>query len=59
MPAADIVLRNARVLTMDSRQPTAELVAISGDKISLVGGNDALESVTGVKRVIDCQLISK
>jgi len=56
MPAADIILKNANVLTMDAGQPVAELVAITGDKISLVAGNDALESVAGVKtRVIDCQ----
>jgi predicted amidohydrolase YtcJ len=55
MPAADIVLKNANLITIDARQPTAELVAITGDKISLVAGNDELASVTGAKtRVIDC-----
>jgi predicted amidohydrolase YtcJ len=56
MPAADIILKNARVITMDARQPTAELVAITGDRISLVAGHDELASVTGAAtRVIDCQ----
>ncbi len=56
MPAADIILKNANVITMDAGQPTAELVAITGDKISLVSGNDELESVAGAStRVIDCQ----
>jgi predicted amidohydrolase YtcJ len=55
MPA-DIVLKNARVITMDSRQPVAQLVAITGDKISFVGGNKDLDSITGAKtKVIDCQ----
>jgi predicted amidohydrolase YtcJ len=56
MPAADVVLKNANVITMDADQPAAELVAITGDKVSLVAGSDELESVAGVKtRVIDCQ----
>jgi predicted amidohydrolase YtcJ len=56
MPAADIILKNANVLTMDNRQPAAELVAITGDKISLVAGNDGLASAAGATtRVIDCQ----
>lgn len=56
MPDADIILKNANVITMDARQPTAELVAITGENISLVGNNDDLESVAGAKtRVIDCQ----
>ncbi len=56
MPAADIILKNANVMTMDAGQPTAELVAVTGDKISLVAGNDELESVAGARtRLIDCQ----
>jgi len=56
MPAADIILKNANVLTIDAGQPVAELVAITGDKISLVAGNDALGSAAGVKtRIIDCR----
>ena len=56
MPAADIILKNASVITMDTGQPSAELVAISGDKILMVGGNDALDSVAGAKtKIIDCQ----
>jgi len=56
MPVADLILKNANVITVDSRQSTAELVAIKGDKILLVGGSESLESVKGAKtRVIDCQ----
>jgi predicted amidohydrolase YtcJ len=52
---ADVILKNAGVITMDAVQPYAELVAINGDKIALVGGSDALESLIGKKtRVIDC-----
>ena len=53
---ADLILKNANVITLDPRQPTAELVAIKGDKILLVGGSENLESVRGAKtKVIDCQ----
>ncbi len=56
MSVADLILKNANVITIDPGQPTAELVAIKGDKILLVGGNESLESVRGAKaRVIDCQ----
>ena len=56
MPAADIVLKNARVITMDAGQPVAAMVAITGDKIALVGGDDVLESAVGATtRVIDCR----
>ena len=56
MPAADLILKNANVITVDPEQPTAELVAIKGDKILLVAGKESLESVRGAKtRIIDCQ----
>ena len=56
MPAADLILKNANVVTVDPGQPTAEVVAVKGDKILLVAGNESLESVRGAKtRVIDCR----
>ena len=56
MTAADLVLKNANVITMDAGQPTAEVVAITGDRILLVTGNDELDSVVGARtKVIDCQ----
>jgi len=56
MPAADIILKNASVLTMDATQPYAEMVVISGDKILMVGSSADLDSVAGAKtKVIDCQ----
>jgi predicted amidohydrolase YtcJ len=52
---ADIVLKNANIITMDAGQPSAGLVAITSDKIALVAGNDALDAVSGAgTRVIDC-----
>ncbi len=56
MPAADLILKNANVITVDPAQPTAELVAIKGDKILLVAGKERLESVRGARtKIIDCQ----
>jgi predicted amidohydrolase YtcJ len=55
MPSADLVLKNARVITMDATRPAATLVAVTGDTISLIGDQMELDSVTGVNtRVIDC-----
>src|SRR3989304_6286851 len=52
---ADIVLKNANVITMDAGRPSAALVAITGDKITLAGGHEALDDVSGAgARVIDC-----
>ncbi len=56
MPAADLILTNANVLTMNPACPVAEMVAIKGNKILLVAGNDRLGEVRGAKsRIIDCQ----
>jgi len=56
MPAADLILKNANVITMNPRQPTAELVAIKGNRILLVAGNEQLEQVTAPKtKIIDCR----
>ena len=56
MSAADLILKNANVITMNPRQPRAELVAITGDRILLVTSNKDLESVAGAKtKIIDCQ----
>jgi len=53
--SADLILKNANVITMDPSCPVAELVAIKDNKILLVGGSEALEPVKGAKtRVIDC-----
>jgi len=52
---ADIVLKNAKVITMDAARPVAELVAVTDDQISFVGSNKELDSLTGPgTRVIDC-----
>ena len=55
MPSADLILTNANVITMNPARPSAQLVAVKGNKILLVAGNDQLGEVRGAKtRVIDC-----
>ena len=54
MPA-DLVLKNAKVITMNAARPVAELVAVTDVQISFVGSNKELDSLTGPgTRVIDC-----
>ena len=56
MTSADLVLKNAKVITMDPSQPSGELVATKGDNILLVAGNEELEKVKGATtKIIDCQ----
>ncbi len=55
MPA-DIVLKNARVITMNASIPEAELVAVTGEKITTVGSRTLLDEVVDANtRVIDCE----
>jgi predicted amidohydrolase YtcJ len=55
MPVADIVLKNARVITMDAVRPFAEAVAITGELVSFSGDGADLESFIGPgTRVLDC-----
>jgi predicted amidohydrolase YtcJ len=54
--SADLILNNANVITMDPDCPSAELVAVKGNRILAVAGKEALGEVKGAKtRVIDCQ----
>jgi len=56
MPYAELVLKNANVITMNPKQPAAGLVAIKGNKIMSVAGSDKLGEVIGAKtRIIDCE----
>ena len=44
---ADLVLLNAKIITMNPRQPNAEAVAISGNKILAVGSNHTIKKLIG------------
>ena len=53
---ADLILYNARAITLDGKQPRAESIAIKGNKILAIGRNDDLRSFKGTKtEFIDCQ----
>jgi predicted amidohydrolase YtcJ len=44
---ADVVLRDANVVTVDPDHPEAEAVAIRGDRILAVGANDEVDALVG------------
>ena len=53
---ADLILYNARAITLDGKQPTAELIAIKGNKILGTGKNDDLAYFKGTKtELVDCR----
>jgi predicted amidohydrolase YtcJ len=53
-PAADLIIRNAKIWTVDQTHPTAQAVAVLGDRIVAVGSNDEVEAWHSAHtRVID------
>jgi predicted amidohydrolase YtcJ len=53
-PAADLVLVNARVWTVNKAQPEAEAVAVWRDRVLAVGKSDEVRALAGPKtRVLD------
>lgn len=46
-PAADLILTNAKVWTVDSAHPTAEAIAVIGDKIVAVGSSTEIDHWRG------------
>jgi predicted amidohydrolase YtcJ len=53
-PAADLIILNAKVWTVDKTHPTAQAVAVLGDRIVAVGSNGDVEAWHGVRtRSID------
>ncbi|HZV34075.1 MAG TPA: amidohydrolase family protein, partial [Verrucomicrobiae bacterium] len=52
--AADLIIINASIRTMDAAQPVVEALAILGNRIAAVGSTDEIRSLSGPKtRVID------
>src|SRR5207248_10142377 len=50
------VIVNANVHTLDARQPTAEAVAVSGNRIVAVGTNEEIKRLAGARtRVVDAR----
>ena len=53
-PAADLIIRNAKIWTVDKSHPTAQAVAVLGDRIVAVGSNDDVEAWRGTgTRTVD------
>jgi predicted amidohydrolase YtcJ len=48
-PAADLIILNANVWTVDKTHPTAQAVAVLGDRIAAVGSNGDVEAWHGVR----------
>jgi predicted amidohydrolase YtcJ len=55
-PAADLIVRNAKIWTVDKSHPTAQAVAMLGERIVAAGSNDEIEVWHGPHtRVIDAE----
>ena len=53
-PAADLIITNAKVYTVDKQQPRAEAVAVLGERIAAVGSASVIDAWRGPgTRVID------
>jgi predicted amidohydrolase YtcJ len=53
-PAADLIIRNAKIWTVDKSHPAAEAVAVLGDRIVAVGSNSDIDVWRGTHtRLID------
>lgn len=53
---ADLIVTNARILTMDEERPAAEAIAISGDRIAAIGSRAEIEALAGpATRIIDAK----
>ena len=50
----DIILYNANIITVNSKQPKAEAIAIINDKIVAIGNNDSILRLTSgfTKKII-------
>ena len=56
-PAADLVIRNAKVVTIDKDNPRAQAIAFKGQTIIAVTSNEAIDKYIkdGVSKIIDAQ----
>ncbi len=56
MPFADMIIKNARIITMDQAQPFAQSLAVTANRIIAVGSNEDLGDFKAKHtRVIDAQ----
>jgi predicted amidohydrolase YtcJ len=51
---ADLILRNGKIVTLESATPVVEAMAVRGDRIAVLGANSQISRLAGPKtRVID------
>jgi predicted amidohydrolase YtcJ len=56
MKPADLILYNTKIWTVDDKKPTAQAVAVRGERIVKVGGNDEVLALKGPRtRVMDLE----
>ena len=53
MNASDLILYNGKIATLDGTQPQASAVAMSGGRISAIGGEELLNTATDRTKRID------
>ena len=52
----DLLLLNARVMTMDPKLPRVQAVAVAGDRIAALGSNQDVNAMSGPDtKIVDCQ----
>jgi len=55
-PAADLIIRNAHIWTVDAARPEGEAVAVLGERIVAVGSNQQIEAWRGpYTRIVDAE----
>jgi predicted amidohydrolase YtcJ len=55
-PAATLVLRNGKIVTVDAAMPQAQAIAVTGERITALGTNDAIQKFIGpATQVIDLE----
>jgi len=55
MPSADLILKNAHIITLDPRLPFAQMIAVKGDRILFIGTSNHLSDFQSPgTKVIDC-----
>lgn len=53
---ADLIIKNGNIYTVDKENPTAQALAIKGDRILAIGSNEAMETFkTNETKMIDAQ----
>jgi predicted amidohydrolase YtcJ len=51
-PAADLIITNAKIWTVDQSRPTAQAVAVFGDRITAVGSNQDVDGWQGPNTLV-------